>query len=114
MLYSVDGKIVFGDALRQFQPGKREEYDATGAKTRRRLPGLDLRPHRRLQEHFAEDAPFVFARSRPPGCKPVFVAPPARESYAQSRVGHARQAAMVERADPTAIILSAVVSERHC
>src|SRR5258708_24724088 len=68
MLSSVDGKID-GDAL-DAVTGE-GEYDATGAK----LEGdAWICGRTTMQQHFAEDAPFVSASIAPAGPQPVFVA----------------------------------------
>src|SRR5258708_28732451 len=77
MLSSVDGKID-GDAV-DAVTGE-GEYDATGAK----LEGdAWICGRTTMQQHFAEDAPFVSASIAPAGPQPVFVARRA-ESYAIS------------------------------
>src|SRR5260221_8036613 len=68
MLSSVDGKID-GDAL-DAVTGERE-YDATGAK----LEGdAWICGRTAMQQHFAEDAPFVSASIAPAGPQPAFLA----------------------------------------
>ena len=75
MLSSVDGKID-GDAL-DAVTGE-GEYDATGAK----LEGdAWICGRTTMQQHFAEDAPFVSASNTPAGPQPIFVARQA-DSYA--------------------------------
>ena len=77
MLSSVDGKID-GAALGAVT-GK-GEYEATGAK----LNGdAWICGRTTMQQHFAEDAPFVSASNTPAGPRPVFVARRAK-SYAIS------------------------------
>jgi riboflavin biosynthesis pyrimidine reductase len=77
MLSSVDGKID-GAAL-QAVTG-RGEYEATGAK----LEGdAWICGRATMQQHFAEDEPFVSASNKPAGPQPVYVARRA-ESYAIS------------------------------
>src|SRR4051794_13518396 len=77
MLSSVDGRID-GAALRAVTKGG--EYEATGAT----LNGdAWICGRTTMQQHFAEDEPFVLATNTPAGPQPVFVARRA-ESYAIS------------------------------
>ena len=77
MLSSVDGKID-GESLDAVMSA--EEYEATGAK----LEGdAWICGRTTMQQHFAEDAPFVSASNAPAGPQPVFVARRA-DSYAVS------------------------------
>src|SRR5689334_16903656 len=77
MLSSVDGKID-GAALRAVT--KSGEYEATGAA----LNGdAWICGRTTMQQHFAEDEPFVPASNAPAGPQPAFVARRA-ESYAVS------------------------------
>lgn len=77
MLSSVDGKID-GAALRPVTA--QGDYEATGAK----LQGdAWICGRTTMQQHFAEDEPFVSASNRPAGPQPVHVARKAK-SYAIS------------------------------
>jgi riboflavin biosynthesis pyrimidine reductase len=77
MLSSVDGKID-GAALRAV--AGENEYEATGAQ----LNGdAWICGRTTMQQHFAEDEPFVSSSNTPAGPQPVFVARQA-ESYAVS------------------------------
>lgn len=77
MLSSVDGKIDGADLAAVTRQG---EYEATGSKL-----GGDawICGRTTMQQHFAEDAPFVSASNTPAGPQPVFVARLAT-SYAAS------------------------------
>jgi 2,5-diamino-6-(ribosylamino)-4(3H)-pyrimidinone 5'-phosphate reductase len=76
MLSSVDGRID-ANALDLIAEG---EYEATGAK----LEGdAWICGRTTMQQHFAEDEPFVSASNTPAGPQPVFVARRA-DSYAIS------------------------------
>jgi 2,5-diamino-6-(ribosylamino)-4(3H)-pyrimidinone 5'-phosphate reductase len=77
MLSSVDGKID-GHALDAVIA--EGEYEATGAKLE---GGAWICGRKTMQQHFAEDEPFVSASNMPTGPQPVFVARRA-DSYAIS------------------------------
>ena len=77
MLSSVDGKID-GEALSAIT--RKGDYEATGAK----LDGdAWICGRTTMQQHFAEDKPFVSASKKPAGPRPVYVARRAK-SYAIS------------------------------
>ena len=77
MLSSVDGKIDGAVLRAAMVPG---DYEATGAK----LEGdAWICGRTTMQQHFAEDEPFVSASNRPAGPQPVHVAREAK-SYAIS------------------------------
>ena len=77
MLSSVDGKI---DGASLTAATGKGEYEATGAK----LKGdAWICGRTTMQQHFAEEAPFVSATNKPAGPRPVFVARRAK-SYAIS------------------------------